>query len=115
RRTVASAANPWVGWQDGIDRGLGGYEEIWRDGKGDGEDAGAARLNSRVERWLEWREGTPARDQPFFIFINYLEPHLPYDPPEPESSRFVAPVTTPAALERLRRLLHSLVVMTGPG
>ncbi|HYS77750.1 MAG TPA: sulfatase [Candidatus Dormibacteraeota bacterium] len=109
-RTVAYAANPWVGRQYGFDQGFDVYEEIWRDEKGDGEDAGASLVNNRVERWLEWREGTPARDQPFFMFINYLEPHLPYDPPEPERSRFVAPGTDPAAVERLRRFKHPLEV-----
>jgi len=105
-RTVAYAANPWVGRQYGFDQGFDSYEEAWKGDKGDEADAGAARLNSRVERWLEWREGNPAREQPFFMFINYLEPHLPYDPPEPERSRFVSQGTDPEAVERLRRFKH---------
>ncbi len=109
-RTVAYTANPWVGRQYGFDQGFDRYEEIWRDEKGDGEDAGASRLNSAVTHWLQWREGPPPRDQPFFMFINYLEPHLPYDPPEPERGRFLTPGTDPAAVERLRRFKHPLEV-----
>ena len=106
-RTVAYAANPWVGRQYGLDRGFNGYEELWKGTPAGEADAGAARVNARVERWLEWRRNTPAaREQPFFMFINYLEPHLPYDPPEPERSRLLSPGADPRTVERLRRFKH---------
>jgi len=106
-RTVAYAANPWVGRQFGLDRGFDGYEELWKGAPAGKPDAGAALVNARVERWLEWRRNTPAaREQPFFMFINYLEPHLPYDPPEPEGSRLLSPGADPRAVERLRRFKH---------
>jgi len=106
-RTLGYAANPWVGRQYGLDQGFDTYEEIWKDAPGPKEDAGAGALNARVERFLEWRAGNPAaRDQPFFMFVNYLEPHLPYNPPEPARSRFIAPGTDRAAVERLRHFKH---------
>ena len=41
------------------------------------EDDGAARTNAWVEDWLSAREDS----RPFFLFVNYLEPHLEYRPP----------------------------------
>ena len=106
-RTQAYAANPWVGRQYGLDRGFDGYEELWKGTPAGEQDAGASRVNARVARWLEWRRSTAAaREQPFFLFINYIEAHLPYDPPEPERSRMLSPGTDPLAVERLRRFRH---------
>ena len=43
-----------------------------------GVDKGARRVNRTVLRWIrEWQR----MDQPFFAFIHYMEPHLPYHPP----------------------------------
>jgi arylsulfatase A-like enzyme len=42
------------------------------------EDDGAARTTSWVESWLDDRED----DSPFFLFLNYIEPHAEYRPPE---------------------------------
>ena len=106
-RTQGYAANPWVGRQYGLAQGFDTYEEIWKEGRGGEEDAGAKALNARVERFLEWRGDNPdARRQPFFIFINYLEPHLPYNPPEPSRSRFLPAGVDRAAVERLRQFKH---------
>ncbi len=45
-------------------------------------DMGAGRVNRLVKRWIrQWA----TLDAPFFAFIHYLEPHLPYRPP----ARFV--------------------------
>jgi arylsulfatase A-like enzyme len=42
------------------------------------EDDGASRTNEWVEGWLGDRDNS----RPFFLFINYLEPHLEYRPPK---------------------------------
>ncbi|EMA11800.1 sulfatase [Haloarcula marismortui] len=41
-------------------------------------DSGAALTNYRVKRWLTKR----TEQQPFFAFVNYMEPHLEYNPPK---------------------------------
>lgn len=48
-------------------------------------DSGAARTTDRVESWLT---GSRA-ENPFFLFINYLEPHIRYHPPEEHAERFL--------------------------
>ena len=41
-------------------------------------DDGARLANWRIKRWLD---GEWDGDRPFFLFANYIEPHLTYDPP----------------------------------
>ena len=42
------------------------------------DDDGAARTNEWIEDWLTTRNDS----SPFFLFVNYLEPHLEYRPPK---------------------------------
>ncbi|MBN1344022.1 MAG: sulfatase [Phycisphaerae bacterium] len=51
------------------------------------QDAGAKYTNQLVARWLGRRD----RDRPFFLFINYMEPHDPYQPHLPYRRQFVRP------------------------
>jgi len=50
-----------------------------------GGDKGAARTTEWIRGWLAERDGTA----PFFLFANYLEPHLEYRPPERLAARFL--------------------------
>jgi arylsulfatase A-like enzyme len=47
-------------------------------------DDGAKRTNEWVREWLGERD-----DEPFFCFVNYLEPHLEYRPPESYAEEFL--------------------------
>lgn len=49
-------------------------------------DYGAKFTNYRIKRLLGkiWD-----RSQPFFLFVNYLEPHLTYDPPKPHRYKHI--------------------------
>jgi arylsulfatase A-like enzyme len=106
-RTQAYVANPWVGKDYNFHEGFDTFDEVWRGVRGTEGDMGAAAVNEKVARWLEWRDGNDeARARPFFIFVNYFEPHLPYNPPEPERGRFLRPGADPEAVARLRRFKH---------
>jgi arylsulfatase A-like enzyme len=106
-RTLAYSANPWIGSTYNFRQGFDTFEEIWRRVPPGSEDTGASLNNERVGRFLRWRqENREARRQPFFMFINYFEPHIPYHPPEPERSRLLRPGTDRARAERLSRLGH---------
>ncbi len=64
--TLAASANGWVSPLFGFDRGFDTF--LYRD------NAKAARLN---------RDLLPALDRlkpPFFLYVHYTDPHLPYDP-----------------------------------
>ena len=106
-RTLGYTANPWIGKGYNFHQGFDTYVETWRDVPDQSEDTGAALTNDRVLRWLRWRQqNREARRQPFFLFINYFEPHLPYHPPEPERSRLLGPSADPERVARLSRLGH---------
>lgn len=60
-------------------------------------DNGAWRINVDMKRWLKSRGG---EKRPFFIFANYMEPHLRYHPPRAFRERFL----TPAQRKRWRRV-----------
>jgi arylsulfatase A-like enzyme len=89
--TIACVANPWVGKDYNFHIGFDIFDEIWREVGDSAEDAGAATISERMTLWLSRRaRNEKARAKPFFVFINYFEAHLPYNPPEPERSRFLA-------------------------
>jgi arylsulfatase A-like enzyme len=109
-RTLGYTANPWIGRTYNFDQGFETYAEVWREvpkgGEG-AEDAGAALTNEKAIRFLHWRHESPeGRRQPFFLFINYFEPHLPYRPPDPERARLLRPGADRERVERLSRLGH---------
>jgi len=53
------------------------------------QDKGAYKVTGLAKKWIEDNIlGTKKR---FFVFINYMEPHDPYTPPEPFRSQFLDP------------------------
>jgi arylsulfatase A-like enzyme len=68
------------------------YSKFFRDRY----DDGARLTNWRIKRWLSKHKDTP---DPFFLFVNYLEPHLEYDPPEEFKYRFIPDSLTPSDLD----------------
>lgn len=57
-------------------------------------DSGARKTNKMVKEKLSREE------EPFFLFLNYVEPHSPYLPPIPYSHRFLdSKTTTPSVIE----------------
>jgi len=54
------------------------------------EDPGGRATTQMVRRWLADRD----RSRPFFLFINYMETHDPYQPPAAYRRRFVRPEDT---------------------
>ncbi len=51
----------------------------------DRSDKGGERTTEWINQWLEDRED----DNPFFLFTNYLEPHLEYRPPKRRADQFL--------------------------
>ncbi|MDB9250749.1 sulfatase [Halorubrum ezzemoulense] len=52
---------------------------------GESNDDGAERTNEWVTDWISSHNS----NDPFFMFINYLEPHLDYSPPREVAERFL--------------------------
>lgn len=52
-------------------------------------DDGARVTNWRIDRWLSKKQD---ERRPFFMFVNYLEAHLEYDPPKRFRERFLGDI-----------------------
>ena len=106
-RTVGYTANPWLGATYNFQQGFDTWGETWREVPEGSADTGASLNNQRIERFLRWYAGhRDARRQPFFLFANYFEAHLPYHPPEPERTRMLRPGVEKTKVERLSHLGH---------
>lgn len=91
--TFSGVANGWVGRRTGFDAGFDGFVSLLSDGQTSVTtrlraaaqkafapgDNGGPRLVAAFERWVAARGTATA---PFFAFLNLLEPHAPYDPPD---------------------------------
>lgn len=49
-------------------------------------DAGSRETNEKVKEWIK---SSYDSKKPFFLFINYMESHLPYKPPRPYNTRYL--------------------------
>lgn len=118
-RTLGFSNNSWVGPVSGLHRGFdkfvnlirredkpdyivhvvrrtaNGYEDSGRrvPKEKDVHDAGATTTNARIRQALKnSADDASSTDdsRPLFLFVNYMEPHTPYDPP-PEVARQFLP------------------------
>lgn len=69
----------------GLDQGFDEYCDKMAVGPG-GEESAERPGNATSDLAIEWLERH--RDQPFFLFVHYYDPHEPYAPPEPFASQF---------------------------
>jgi arylsulfatase A-like enzyme len=64
-------------------------------------DDGATKTNRVAARWLDEARGSA---DPFFLFINYMEPHAPYTPPASFIRKFAPKDASRAELARAATL-----------
>lgn len=117
-QTVGFSNNGWVSRRTGVARGFEEYYLISRRVKGkkivewfyveeesftgEGEeDRGSLKTVNAAVSWLKRRWD---RSKPFFMFINFIEPHGPYWPPEPFRSKFLPSDVTEEELKSLPKL-----------
>jgi arylsulfatase A-like enzyme len=74
--------NPHIGIQKGFAQGFEIFEETWRTA----HRAPGSTRSPTIERALAWLE-THDRERPFFLFVNLMDPHLPYAPPDAWAQR----------------------------
>ena len=105
-RTAALSANLYVGKAHGLVRGFdheGGDRVHWT------EDRRTRHYNDSAERVheaaVEWLD-TVSDDERAFLYLHTLNPHNPYDPPEPFRSRFAG--STESVMEASSKILASL-------
>lgn len=80
--TGAVVAGPWLKRTFGLSRGFDHYDD---DGIERYRGRPARDVTDAALAWLERHAGAP-----FFLFLNYYDPHAPYQPPPEFLSRFYA-------------------------
>jgi arylsulfatase A-like enzyme len=86
--TAGIVTNANVAPELGFGRGFDRYRPLYS--RHDDSPA-AGRLNGELLAWLQSRRRQGA---PFFAYLHSLEPHDPYEPPEPFRSRFAPHLAT---------------------
>ena len=98
--TAGVVAGPWLMAHFGLDRGFDFYDDAEIS-----SDVGrrAGRVTTAALEWLAERRGDP---RPFFLFLNYFDPHTPYHAPP----RFRGSDRSPVAAydEEIRFVDHQL-------
>jgi arylsulfatase len=85
--TAAVVAGPWMKRPFGLAQGFAHYDES------DITTSAGRRADSVTDAALRWLDGKGER--PAFLFLNYYDPHGPYDPPEPFAHAFRAASAPP--------------------
>lgn len=80
--TAAVSPNPWISKDFGFDQNFDSFTFIGRARAEEVTKAGMAELDR-----------LSADGKPFFLYMHYLDPHDPYDPPEAYRKLFSGPVT----------------------
>ena len=79
--TAAVVASPVLDPRFGLERGFDLYDRVSGDGY---TMRRAAEVSASATEWL--RSLSPGR--PFFLWVHFIDPHHPYDPPSPLAERF---------------------------
>ncbi len=83
--TAATVDNPNVAAQHGYAQGFDGYRETWMEKALATEMDRTRAITSDGVKYLE----LAPRARPFFLWLRYVNPHGPYDPPAPYDTRFM--------------------------
>jgi len=81
--TYGIIGNSVIGKHTNLDQGFSQYYEAWRDVEKDGEEHNNLFY---FKQCMQQRN----KKKPFFIFINFIEPHSPYDAPLRFQEQFVS-------------------------
>jgi arylsulfatase A-like enzyme len=84
-KTTAVVDNPNVAAQHGYARGFERYRETWEEPALATETDRARAISDDGIAYL----GAARPDQPFFLWLHYVNPHAPYTPPPPFDRAFL--------------------------
>ena len=99
-RTFGASANPMVSVKSGLARGFDLFAETWRAKRDTPYPPAREHPNFQA---VELLLAELAPGERFFLFVNYVEAHGPYDPPEPHRSRALSPRAPSALVDRVSR------------
>jgi arylsulfatase A-like enzyme len=94
---AAFTENPHVSMAKGFAQGFSHFDELFRRMTSLGP---VPDTEGRAARWIEEHHGR----RPFFVFVNLMDPHLPYHPPARFRTRLIGKDTPKDEIERLSRM-----------
>ncbi|MCE9592939.1 MAG: sulfatase [Planctomycetes bacterium] len=90
-QTFGVSNNPWVAERTGLTRGFERFVEHPNREPAAESWPGDTRFDHPTARIVQdWFEHSQRPNQPFFLFVNLIEPHLPYVPPFESAEPFFA-------------------------
>jgi arylsulfatase A-like enzyme len=75
-QTAGFSNNPWVSQRTGLARGFEHFQERWKLGT----PRPANEDHPTVKAVAEWFASRKDPERPWFVFVNLIEPHMPYTP-----------------------------------
>jgi arylsulfatase A-like enzyme len=91
-RSAGFVAGPWLLRSFGLARGFDHWDDA---GILDHGGRAAADVTHAAIEWLRARP-----EGPFLLFLNYFDPHFPYEPSPEDAKRFLPPGTAPDPTQR---------------
>lgn len=82
-RTAGFSMNGFVGPDTQLDRGFERFDALYAD------PPAYPMAREAHRRALAWMEERKRADERFFVFVNDMEPHTPYTPPDEVARRFL--------------------------
>jgi arylsulfatase A-like enzyme len=111
-RTGGFSANLWLAANRGYDQGFDSWSIYL--GRWINEDRSpkvrAATLNAKALEWLDTARAPAEEPQPIFLYLQYMDPHSPYDPPQPFRRRHALRGARPEEAYRANQLLKERAV-----
>jgi arylsulfatase A-like enzyme/tetratricopeptide (TPR) repeat protein len=88
-RTAAFVSTVILEARYGLDQGFEIYDDQIRSAVASGERRMTVerRAGATTDRALAWLE-TIADDEPFFLWVHFYDPHIPYSPPSPWAEKY---------------------------
>ena len=112
--TSAFVCNAWVSKERGFAQGFDQFYEMWkpenRQQVAQGPGRTESATTSAVLDWLGQHKKSP---NPFFLFINFNMPHMPYNPPEPFRTSFIKPEYKFDEISRLSKITGMWAYLAG--
>ena len=106
--TGGFSANFLVGKHLGFGQGFADYETYTRSEMDNGKPLmikeRAERINREGLAWLDQPRPQPGRAAPVLLYLHYMEPHNPYDPPAADLDRVLAGRPAPDRIAVNRRM-----------
>jgi len=91
--TTAVVDNPNVAASLGYAKGFKRYRETWEEKELASEIERARAITKDAAAYL----GAASKERPFLLWLHYVNPHAPYEPPPPYDTRFLDAATAGGA------------------